>query len=120
MAATSSPNGSVIYIFFYKINHFPHYWGDDAHIFNPDRWENLPETCTTNAYMIFSQGPRGCIGRKFAETEMKVLLCCLLAESEFAPVEGAVDAEREKMCRVVLQPKDGIRLRVTPLADSKA
>jgi cytochrome P450 len=71
------PAGTVIYILANAINRLPMYWGPTADEFNPDRWDKLPETYCTNAFMTFLQGPRGCVGRKFAETEMKVLLACL-------------------------------------------
>lgn len=110
------PAKTGVYIFANTINRLPQYWGEDAHIFNPDRWDNLPETCTPNAYMSFLHGPRSCIGRKFAETEMKIILCCLLSAFEFSPREDIADPESLKMWRVVLRPKDGIPMRVSPLA----
>ena len=107
--------GTGVYIFANTINRLPQYWGEDADLFDPDRWDNLPETCTPNAYMSFLHGPRSCIGRKFAETEMKIIICCLLSAFEFRPCRGT-DPESQKMWRVVLRPKDGIPLNVSPLA----
>lgn len=58
-------------------------------------------------------GPRGCVGRKFAEVEMKTILCSLLSKFRFAPDEAVQDPEELKMWRLVLRPRDGVSLKVT-------
>ena len=93
----------------------PHFWGDNADVFDPDRWDNLPKTYTPNAYMTFLQGPRGCIGKKFAETEMKILLCTMLSMFEFARDMDTPNPEDWKMWRLVLRPKDGVTVKVTAI-----
>ena len=98
------------------VNQLPRYWGKTAGEFDPDRWDHLPTTYCTEAFMTFLQGPRGCIGRKFAETEMKTLLCSLLSMYSFEPDESFDDPENWKMWRLVLRPRDGINLKVTLLA----
>lgn len=110
------PAGTSVYVPLNAIHRAPEYWGETADVFDPDRWDHLPETFTANAFLAFLQGPRGCIGKKFAETEMKVLLCCLLSAYRFEMDNTVDDPEIWKMWRVVLRPKDGIRLKVTPLA----
>lgn len=109
------PGGTVIYVLANTINRLPSYWGETADEFDPDRWDNLPDTAVPNAFMTFLQGPRGCIGRKFAETEMKILLCSLLSMYEFRRDFDTPDPEEWKMWRLVLRPKDGVTCRVTAL-----
>ena len=109
------PAGTVIYVLANAINRLPMYWGPTASEFDPDRWDNLPSTYTTNAFMTFLQGPRGCVGRKFAETEMKVLLCCLLSMYTFEMDKSVEDPESLKMWRLVLRPRDGVSLMVKSL-----
>lgn len=111
------PAGTVIYVLANAINRLPMYWGPTADVFDPDRWDNLPATWTTNAFMTFLQGPRGCIGKKFAETEMKVLLCCLLSLYTFEADENVQDPETLKMWRLVLRPRDGVSLKVKALEE---
>ena len=49
--------------------------------FDPDRfYENHKTVVSSGAYMPFGLGPRMCIGNRFALTEMKVLLCHVLAK----------------------------------------
>ncbi|KAE8448811.1 hypothetical protein EG329_008813 [Mollisiaceae sp. DMI_Dod_QoI] len=109
------PAGTVIYVLANAINRLPMYWGPTADRFDPDRWDNLPESYCTNAFMTFLQGPRGCVGRKFAETEMKILVCCLLSLYRFEMDERVEDPERLKMWRLVLRPRDGVSLKVSQL-----
>ena len=109
------PPGSYVAIHANAVNRLPRYWGPTAGEFDPDRWDHLPATYCTEAFMTFLQGPRGCIGRKFAETEMKTLLCSLLSMYTFEPDESFADPEDWKMWRLVLRPKDGINLKVTLL-----
>ena len=111
------PKGTTVYIHANAIHRLPSFWGADADTFDPDRWDRLGpgNGQTSNAFMTFLQGPRGCIGRKFAETEMKSLLVCLLSRYTFARDESVADPEDWKMWRLVLRPRDGISLKTTLL-----
>ena len=58
----------------YTLHHDENYWKDPEE-FNPDRF--LPgnkESIDRFTYMPFGQGPRNCIGMRFAQLEMKVVL----------------------------------------------
>ena len=110
------PKGTTVYVLANAINRLPQYWGDTADEFVPERWDKLPPSFTPNAYMTFLQGPRGCIGRKFAEIEMKVILCCLLSVFKFSILPDIESPEDLKMWRLVLRPRDGITLNATLLA----
>lgn len=109
------PAGTTIYIHANCIHRLPEFWGPTANEFDPDRWDHLPQDWTQNAFMTFLHGPRGCIGRKFAETEMKLLLVALVSVFRFETGEGP-DPEAWKMWRLVLRPRDGIVLRVSDVA----
>ncbi|KAK8072121.1 hypothetical protein PG996_005469 [Apiospora saccharicola] len=115
LAGYKVPAGTTLYVLANTINRMPEYWGKTANEFDPDRWDNLPKSCTPNAYMTFLQGPRGCIGRKFAETEMKILLCCVLSMYEFKRDVNVEDPESLKMWRLVLRPRDGVSVKVTAI-----
>ncbi|CCM01005.1 uncharacterized protein FIBRA_03053 [Fibroporia radiculosa] len=66
-------------------------WGEDAHEWKPERWlAPLPEKVTKNTIpgvyanlMTFIGGKRACIGFKFSEMEMKVVLSVLLTNFTF-------------------------------------
>ncbi|KIX09012.1 uncharacterized protein Z518_00090 [Rhinocladiella mackenziei CBS 650.93] len=111
------PAGTTVYLMSNAINRLPMYWGETADKFDPSRWRNLPSTYTTNAFMTFLQGPRGCVGRKFAEVEMKTILCSLLSKFHFEQDLSVQDPEELKMWRLVLRPRDGVSLKVSPLKE---
>ena len=50
------PAGTTVYIMANAINRLPMYWGPTANVFDPERWKQLPETYTINAFMTFLQG----------------------------------------------------------------
>ncbi|KZT70364.1 cytochrome P450 [Daedalea quercina L-15889] len=69
------------------------FWGEDALEWKPERWLSpLPESITgagmpgvSSNLMSFLGGKRACIGFKFAEMEMKVVLSVLLPNFVFSP-----------------------------------
>ncbi|KAL2154286.1 hypothetical protein VTH82DRAFT_2962 [Thermothelomyces myriococcoides] len=109
------PAGTVVYMLANAINRMEWFWGRDPDRFDPDRWDDLPATAVPNGFMTFLQGPRSCLGRKFAEVEMKVLLCVLLSRWEFSRDRTAEDPEDWKMWRLVLRPRNGITVVAKPV-----
>ncbi|KAF1321510.1 Cytochrome p450, partial [Globisporangium splendens] len=73
----------------------PHYamarltqvWGDDAEVYNPDRWID-PATgklieVSPFKFTAFLGGPRMCLGMKFALLEMKIAMAAVLSKFDF-------------------------------------
>ncbi|KAK5841061.1 hypothetical protein PVK06_009969 [Gossypium arboreum] len=59
----------------------PCQWGDDVHLFKPERFEEgIAKTTNYNAaaFFPFGLGPRSCVGMSFAITETKVALSMIL------------------------------------------
>ncbi|KAK7064620.1 cytochrome P450 [Favolaschia claudopus] len=56
-------------------------WGEDAYLFRPERWRG--SEARRNVF-AFSEGPRSCIGRKFALAEIKALTVTLIRQFAFA------------------------------------
>jgi cytochrome P450 len=105
------PKGTIIFIAITAAHFDETTWGPDADLFNPDRWEKLPETVSNYGYLTFLQGPRSCIGRRFAETEMKVLLVALIQRLRFDEVVKGRKVEKKAM--ITTRPKDGMYLKVS-------
>ncbi|RPD61500.1 cytochrome P450 [Lentinus tigrinus ALCF2SS1-6] len=73
-------------------------WGEDALEWKPERWLSPLPTSVTEAkvpgiysnLMTFLGGGRACIGFKFSQLEMKIILCLLLAKFTFVPSGKAI------------------------------
>ncbi|TBU31450.1 cytochrome P450 [Dichomitus squalens] len=91
MDAVPIPRRTLVLLHLQGSNYNPELWGEDAHEWKPERWlsplpADLDEARIPGVYsniMSFSGGTRACIGFKFAQLEMKVVLSVLLAAFEF-------------------------------------
>ncbi|TEB18519.1 cytochrome P450 [Coprinellus micaceus] len=87
------PKDTMVIISINSINNDPDIWGEDAHEWKPERWlkplpEEVVEAKIPGVYshlMTFIGGGRACIGFKFSEMEMKVVLYTLLDGFKFSP-----------------------------------
>ncbi|KAI0653685.1 cytochrome P450 [Cubamyces menziesii] len=85
------PKGTRIFVLIQASNVSPELWGADAHEWRPERWlEPLPDALAGakipgvySNLMTFWGGGRACIGFKFSQLEMKVVLAELLAAFSF-------------------------------------
>ncbi|KAH9895767.1 cytochrome P450 [Cubamyces lactineus] len=85
------PKGTRIFVLIQASNVNPELWGPDAHEWRPERWlEPLPDALAGakipgvySNLMTFWGGGRACIGFKFSQLEMKVVLVELLAAFKF-------------------------------------
>ncbi|KAK7040252.1 hypothetical protein VNI00_009718 [Paramarasmius palmivorus] len=80
--------GTGVFIPISTINRDKDLWGEDADVFNPDRWENIPEAAASvpgvwGNMLTFLSGHRACIGWRFSIVEMKALLFTLVRAFEF-------------------------------------
>ena len=74
--------------------------------FWPERWliaEGLaaapagePFVHNPNAFVPFSFGPSNCVGKNLAQVEMRMVICHLLQNLEFALADGWDPRERER------------------------
>ncbi|KAF9235960.1 cytochrome P450 [Melanogaster broomeanus] len=99
--------GDLVLIPILAMNTSEELWGDDAHEFRPERWDNVPEAVSRipgmwSHLLTFLGGPRSCIGYRFALVQMKALLFTLVRAFEF---ELAVPAnETGKHSLIVQRP----------------
>ncbi|TFK18274.1 cytochrome P450 [Coprinopsis marcescibilis] len=113
------PRGTDLNVSIVSCNRDPLIWGPDAHEWKPERWLSpLPQSVAearipgvysnlqvspllslsgrfnahelVNLRMTFVGGGRACIGFKFSQLEMKVLLSLLLESFKFAPTRKKI------------------------------
>ncbi|KAK7466363.1 hypothetical protein VKT23_005090 [Stygiomarasmius scandens] len=87
------PQGTQIMISIINCNRDPDIWGQDAMEWKPERWlEPLPDAVLEakipgvySPLMTFNAGGRSCIGFKFSQLEMKVVMSILVELFKFSP-----------------------------------
>ncbi|KAJ7123282.1 cytochrome P450 [Mycena crocata] len=91
MDTIAVPKGTEVYIAIAAANHNKAIWGPDALDFRPERWRNgVAQGVTTRLSgvygntMTFIGGGRSCIGFKFVQLELKVVLSVLLRSFRFS------------------------------------
>lgn len=85
------PKDETVIISILGCNLNPEIWGDDAKEFKPERWLTPLPTSVTDAripgvcsnLMTFLGGGRSCIGFKFSQLEMKVVLAVIVEAFNF-------------------------------------
>lgn len=80
--------GEGVEIVVYALHNDPQYY-DEPDKFRPERF--LPENAATlvpYTFIPFGDGPRNCVGLRFAYQEMKLCLAQVLLHYRFQPVEG--------------------------------
>ncbi|KAI0078667.1 cytochrome P450 [Panus rudis PR-1116 ss-1] len=93
------PKGTVIYPGIRAINRDKSLWGDHAGVWKPERWlapipDAVAEAHIPGVYshlLTFSGGSRSCIGFKFSQLEMKVVLATLLSTFRFSPPNSGAE-----------------------------
>ncbi|XVE85192.1 hypothetical protein DITRI_Ditri17bG0072100 [Diplodiscus trichospermus] len=65
-------------------------WGTDCLEFKPERWITDGKFVSANQfkYAVFNAGPRLCLGKKFAYTQMKMVAASILLRYSIRVVEG--------------------------------
>ncbi|KAF6748100.1 cytochrome P450 [Ephemerocybe angulata] len=87
------PAGTGVFVSILSCNRDPKIWGPDADEWKPERWlsplpDSVAEARVPGVYshlMTFIGGGRACIGFKFSQLEMKVVLSVLLQVLKFEP-----------------------------------
>ncbi|KAJ3743764.1 cytochrome P450 [Lentinula detonsa] len=96
MREVAVPRGTTIFVSIFNANRNPDFWGEDANEWKPERWlsplpESLVDARIPGVYshlMTFIGGGRSCIGFKFSQLEMKVVISTLVESFNFSPSEN--------------------------------
>ncbi|KAE8714550.1 CYP749A22 protein [Hibiscus syriacus] len=88
----------------------PQLWGDDVHLFKPERFaEGIAKATENNgaAFLPFGFGPRSCVGMTFATTETKIALSMILQRYAFTLSPAYVHSP---VSVIAVQPRHGIQI----------
>lgn len=99
--------GDTVTVAICQVHMDPELW-DEPHAFRPERFLSKKRRHPA-AFLAFAQGPRSCIGNKFAELEAKAVLCRIVQKYELELVPGQ---KIVPVPRVTLGFKYGLRAMV--------
>ncbi|KAB0799099.1 hypothetical protein PPYR_06979 [Photinus pyralis] len=106
------PAGCTVIIGTYVLHRNPDIYTNPDE-FNPDNF--LPERCIKRpyyAFIPFSAGPRGCVGRKYAILKLKVLLATIMRN--FVVKSDASESEYKLQADIILKRQEGFKIRLEP------
>ncbi|KAH9024224.1 cytochrome P450 [Lactarius pseudohatsudake] len=92
------PKNTNVFVQLSNLNRDPSIWGADAAEWKPERWlaplpQSVADANIQGVYantMTFIGGTRACIGFKFSQLEMKVVLSQIIPAFRFAPTEAKI------------------------------
>lgn len=92
------------------LHHDPKIWGQDVHLFKPERFSDGIVKATNNnpeAFLPFGYGPRNCVGSSFGINEAKIALSMILQRYRFSRSPNYVHAP---LHRITLRPNSGVQI----------
>ena len=106
--ATRFPPGAYVNYCSYASHRLSHVF-PDPHAFDPDRFTKERKTALPRgAYVPFGSGSRICIGKKFGQTEVKLVTAMALQRFDFELLPGHEMTVRQMP---TLGPKGGLPMR---------
>ncbi|XP_008477728.1 cytochrome P450 6j1-like isoform X1 [Diaphorina citri] len=84
------------------------YW-KDPHKFDPERFsEENKDSIVPGSFIPFNEGPRQCIGKRFAHVQMKSAICEILTHFEIQKTPRTVEHTEFVVGSMVMVPKEEI------------
>ncbi|XBI07241.1 hypothetical protein VPH35_135171 [Triticum aestivum] len=104
--------GDKILIYYYCMGRMEGVWGKDCMEFRPERWladDGKVRYEPSYKFMAFNAGPRTCLGKEVAFTQMKVVAAAMLWNFAVEAVPGHVV---EPKLSIILHMKNGLAVAV--------
>ncbi|KAK4598909.1 hypothetical protein RGQ29_016097 [Quercus rubra] len=104
------PAELLLFISNIAVHHDPQVWGEDVHLFKPQRFSEGVSKATNNniaAFLPFGMGPRTCVGFNFATTETKIALSMILQRFAFTLSPAYVHSPIQVL---TLRPQHGLQV----------
>ncbi|ORY24801.1 cytochrome P450 [Rhizoclosmatium globosum] len=90
------PPNTTFHILQQSIQNSSEVWGEDVDKFRPERFLELGQPASTKTgWLPFSEGPRACVGKKFAQVESVALLTLISLKYKFKLPDGV---SKETVC----------------------
>ncbi|KAG2227376.1 hypothetical protein INT45_004332, partial [Circinella minor] len=99
------PKGTTVLCNMYHAHVDPAYWSEPEK-WIPERWlpdSNYPQKADQDAFFPFSIGSRNCIGKTFAQQEMRLSIANLVKLFDFEAIPEQVAAGEERCAFLTLQ-----------------
>ncbi|KAL2067541.1 hypothetical protein VTL71DRAFT_1966 [Oculimacula yallundae] len=114
------PKGTKILVAAWAVNASKEFWGEDAEEFNPDRWLKEGNSKTGGAEsnfanLTFLHGPRSCIGKDFARSEMLCLVAAWFGKFEVELEYPGL--QKDMIGWVTLRPSHGLPVRFKEIVE---
>ncbi|KAL4639827.1 hypothetical protein ACB092_03G246400 [Castanea dentata] len=109
------PANLLLYIPTLVPHHDPKIWGEDVHLFKPQRFSEGIAKATNNniaAFFPFGIGPRTCVGLNFATTEAKITLFMILQSYAFTLFPAYVHSPFQLL---TIHPQHGVQVMLHSL-----
>ncbi|KAK9104295.1 hypothetical protein Scep_021139 [Stephania cephalantha] len=105
--------GSRVIYCIYSMARVESIWGKDCREFRPERWIKDGEFMSENQfkYPVFNAGPRLCVGKRFAYTQMKMVAASILLRYQVEVCEGQCVVPK---MNTTLYMKNGLYVRFKP------
>ncbi|XP_010510801.1 PREDICTED: alkane hydroxylase MAH1-like [Camelina sativa] len=104
---------SKIIISVYALGRMRSVWGEDASDFKPERWisdKGRLRQEPSYKFLAFNSGPRTCLGKNLALSQMKIVAVNIIRNYEFKIVEGQ---KIEQGASMILSMKHGLKVTVS-------
>eukprot|EP00884_Botryococcus_braunii_P011979 jgi/Botrbrau1/20782/Bobra.0156s0013.1 len=108
------PRGTWVQVAAWSIQRNEQWW-EDPEAFLPERWlEGTPEAKRRphHAFYAFGDGPRSCVGSRFAMEEMKIALMRILQRYSIKLCRPGLGEPLPLSSNFLLAPRDGILMKL--------
>ncbi|KAB8211987.1 putative cytochrome P450 alkane hydroxylase [Aspergillus parasiticus] len=102
--------GAMIFYSVYSMHRRTDIWGQDAHAFRPERWENAKHQWE---YLPFNGGPRICLGQQYALTVASYTLVRFMQHFDILQNADPASADNPVLCaNLTLSHDQGVMVRL--------
>ena len=109
---TTIPAGMEVILPVYSLHHDPEAW-PEVEKFDPERFRGpAKESRHPFQFLPFGEGPRNCIGKRFALLEVKITLVNILTNYKIVRCPRETQVPLKMIAGFSLIPKDGVFVRI--------